>query len=422
MPLVSATVQCRIEPSFRVKQVAGMFDLALSETAEETFAIELPSLEEEWSIGAIVGPSGSGKSTIAASAYGGALYRSSPASDWPPDRAVVDAFGDLPIKQIAYTLTAVGFSSPPAWIKPYAVLSNGEKFRCDLARALLLGSGADVHGRTRTDTDCHGPTRAQADSLDSRLRGNDDIVPQSPAPNPQSPPAALVVFDEFTSVVDRTVAQVGSAAVAKAIRSGRIARRFVAVSCHYDILPWLEPDWVADMATCTLKRGRLRRPSITLEVVRCRQSAWRLFARHHYLSGSIPCFAQCYLALWNGEPVAFCAVSGMYGYRNRKRVARTVTLPDYQGLGIGTRLMQRVCEHEISRGYRVSITTSHPAMIAYCKSSPRWRTTCVKKFGYPPARNHQGVRIRASLGRSVVSFEFVPRVECQESRVESRKR
>ena len=409
MPLVSATVRCRIEPSFRVKQVAGMFDLALSETAEETFAIELPSLDEEWSIGAIVGPSGSGKSTIAASAYGGALYRSSPASDWPPDRAVVDAFGDLPIKQIAYTLTAVGFSSPPAWIKPYSVLSNGEKFRCDLARALLLGCGA----------------RDGVANVVSRSARERPLSVCSIAERPlaeREATSGLVVFDEFTSVVDRTVAQVGSAAVAKAIRSGRIARRFVAVSCHYDILPWLEPDWVADMATCTLKRGRLRRPSITLEVVRCRQSAWRLFARHHYLSGSIPCFAQCYLALWNGEPVAFCAVSGMYGYRNRKRVARTVTLPDYQGLGIGTRLMQRVCEHEISRGYRVSITTSHPAMIAYCKSSPRWRTTCVKKFGYPPARNHQGVRIRASLGRSVVSFEFVPRVECQESRVESRKR
>jgi GNAT superfamily N-acetyltransferase len=245
--------------------------------------------------------------------------------------------------------------------------------------------------------------------------------PQSPAPNPQSPPAALVVFDEFTSVVDRTVAQVGSAAVAKAIRSGRIAKRFVAVSCHYDILPWLEPDWVADMATCTLKRGRLRRPSITLEVVRCRQSAWRLFARHHYLSGSIPCFAQCYLALWNGEPVAFCAVTGMYGYRNRKRVARTVTLPDYQGLGIGTRLMERVCEHESERGFLMTVTTSHPAMIAYGKSSPRWRTIRVKKTGNRPPRKFDGKYMTASLGRSVVSFEFIPRVEGQESRVESRK-
>ncbi len=410
MPLVSATVQCHIEPSFRVKQVAGMFDLAVPETAEETFAIELPSLDEEWTIGAIVGPSGSGKSTIAARAYGGALYRSSPAADWPINRAVVDAFGDLPIKQITYTLTAVGFSSPPSWIKPYAVLSGGEKFRCDLARALLLGSGPSG------DVDNVVSRSARERCLGERSLAERPLAERE-ATTEREATAGLVVFDEFTSVVDRTVAQVGSAAVAKAIRSGRIARRFVAVSCHYDILPWLQPDWVADMATCTLKRGRLRRPSITLEVVRSSQSAWRLFARHHYLSGSIPCFAQCYLALWDGEPVAFCAVTGMYGHRNRKRICRTVTLPDYQGLGIGTRLMERVCEHESGRGFRMTITTSHPAMIAYCKSSPRWRTIRVKKTGNRPPRKFDGKSMTASLGRSVVSFEFVAGKSCQLSAV-----
>jgi transcriptional regulator with GAF, ATPase, and Fis domain len=59
----------------------------------------------------------------------------------------------------------------------------------------------------------------------------------------------LVAFDEFTSVVDRNVARIGSAAVAKAIRSGQIRCRFVAVTCHYDIIDWLAPDWIIDMAT-----------------------------------------------------------------------------------------------------------------------------------------------------------------------------
>ena len=52
------------------------------------------------------------------------------------DRAVVDGLGERPIKEITRLFTAVGFSSPPSWIKPYHVLSNGEQFRCDLARAL----------------------------------------------------------------------------------------------------------------------------------------------------------------------------------------------------------------------------------------------------------------------------------------------
>ena len=116
----------------------------------------------------------------------------------------IDGFSAGSIKDITAVLTAVGFSSPPSWIKPYRVLSSGERFRCDLARAILEGGD-------------------------------------------------LVVFDEFTSVVDRTVARIGSAAVAKAVR--RMGRRFVAISCHYDIAAWLEPDWVLDMQSRRPRSG-----------------------------------------------------------------------------------------------------------------------------------------------------------------------
>jgi ABC-type ATPase with predicted acetyltransferase domain len=52
----------------------------------------------------------------------------------------------------------------------------------------------------------------------------------------------LIVFDEFTSVVDREIAKVSAYAIAKAVR--RTNKQFVAVTCHYDVLDWLEPDWV----------------------------------------------------------------------------------------------------------------------------------------------------------------------------------
>jgi ABC-type ATPase with predicted acetyltransferase domain len=190
---IDAVVECPVHDSFRVRQVAGMFDVPLAAKCQARFSVEMPDLSDAWEIGAIVGPSGSGKTTIARAAYGNALYRG---HDWPADRAVIDCFGEHATKRITQMLTAVGFSSPPAWVKPYRVLSNGERFRCDLARALL----------------CGGP---------------------------------LVVFDEFTSVVDRTVAQIGSAAVARAIRRaqkpgsekpgvskkpGFYAPRFVAVT------------------------------------------------------------------------------------------------------------------------------------------------------------------------------------------------
>src|SRR5262249_5372566 len=151
------------------------------------------------------------------------------------------------------------------------------------------------------------------------------------------PPSALplVAFDEFTSVVDRNVARIGSAAVAKAVRTKQIQCKFVAVTCHYDILEWLAPDWVIDMAnrefvyydqqpsTTALAaverravgpalnpepgtlnpiyRRRLRRPAIQLQLHRCRHALWRLFARHHYLSAGLSKMARCFVALWQGQ-------------------------------------------------------------------------------------------------------------------------
>ena len=54
----------------------------------------------------------------------------------------------------------------------------------------------------------------------------------------------FVVFDEFTSVVDRQVAQTASMAINKAVH--RTGKRFIAVTCHYDVLQWLQPNWVFD--------------------------------------------------------------------------------------------------------------------------------------------------------------------------------
>ena len=146
----------------------------------------------------------------------------------------------------------------------------------------------------------------------------------------------------------------------KGIRSGQIGCRLVAVTCHYDVTEWLAPDWVIDMATGSFTRRRLRRPPIELEIFRCRRSAWRLFARHHYLSGVLSPYARCFLALWQGEPVAFCATVALIGHKRRWRISRIVTLPDYQGIGIGMAVAEAVAELHVQEGNRVNVTASHP--------------------------------------------------------------
>lgn len=402
MASINVEVQCPVFDSFRVRQVGGMFDVPLTERASQRFSVEIPDglLDEvavagtvkdgagmdvdadakappisdsavgnhpSWRIGLIVGPSGSGKSTIARAMFGDRVYRP---RDWVQDGAVVDGFGSRPIKEITRLLTAVGLSSPPSWIKPYSVLSNGEQFRCDLARALAGGEDSP----SSRSTSC-------------------------------AEPAPLVAFDEFTSVVDRNVARVVSAAIAKGIRSDQIGCRFVAVTCHYDVTEWLEPDWVIDMATAQFSRRRLRRPPIQLRIFRCQRSAWRLFARHHYLSGALGQGARCFLALWDGVPVAFCATMSLVGIKNRWRFSRIVTLPDYQGVGIGMAVAEAVAELHVAEGHRMNITCSHPAVIAHCRRSRRWKTVSVKKAGSRIADSYHNYR--GSAGRAVVSFEYL---------------
>ena len=196
--------------------------------------------------------------------------------------------------------------------------------------------------------------------------------------------------------------------MAKAIRGKHVGTRLVAVSCHEDIVPWLAPDWVVDMQTRELKRGRLRRPTLKLEIVRAKHKAWRMFARHHYLSGVLSRAAQIFLAVWNDTPVALCAIVGMYGHKNRRRIHRLVTLPDFQGIGIGSRLLDHVAGIEQAAGKRVNITSSHPAIIAHCRGSPNWKTVAVRRSGSSSRQSKEGKTIRSSRGRATVSFEFTP--------------
>ncbi|GIW83204.1 MAG: hypothetical protein KatS3mg105_5011 [Gemmatales bacterium] len=351
----------------RVKQVCGIFDLSGDYKNERSWSCDLPLEERDWKIGLIVGPSGCGKTTVARALFGDAVLQATDLK-WPTDLSVVDAFpSSLSVSEIVELLCSVGFSSPPHWLRPYSTLSLGEQFRVSLAR--LLAERRE-----------------------------------------------LTVCDEYTSVVDRTVARVASVALAKTVR--KLGLRFVACTCHEDVEEWLQPDWVFRPAEMRFHwRCLQRRPVIHLEVIRCRREAWELFRQYHYMSGNLHVAAKCFLALWEGRPVCFSA--WLHEHRNYSSAAsgggknaakirehRTVCLPDYQGVGIGVSVSSWCAALFRGAGYKVVSRTSHPAMVASRMNDDRWRfrsrklTTRYRNSFAVHFFNYSGVR-------GVYDFEYV---------------
>lgn len=173
--------------SFRVKSLIGQYDLE-NKAIVQTFKGD-HKLPEKWNVGLIVGNSGTGKTSIAKKVFG-----EFSSCSWDENPIIENFKKDLAMDQITEMLGSVGFNSVPYWLKPFSVLSNGEKQRVELARLA-------------TEKD-------------------------------------FVVFDEFSSLVDRDVAKSMSNSVQKMFR--KYQKQFVAVTCHKDLQEWLLPDWVYD--------------------------------------------------------------------------------------------------------------------------------------------------------------------------------
>jgi GNAT superfamily N-acetyltransferase len=222
------------------------------------------------------------------------------------------------------------------------------------------------------------------------------------------------VVDEFTSTVDRVVARAVAVAVARAARQRRLP--FVAVTCHRDVLPWLTPDWVLDMDQRRfLHPGPRHRPPILLRVYPGSLAAWPLFARHHYLTAAISPRCTVFLGTvaFGDDPdaeerlAAFFAILPAAGKRGWWRGHRTVVLPDFQGLGIGNTLIERVAEWLWrTRRERFRATTAAPAIVAHRRRHPeRWRLVHAPSQWGPSASGRMTI---TSAGRLTTSWEYIP--------------
>jgi len=353
MPNFDIVKKSEPKQTFRVASVMGKFDLQSNKIEERfTGSIDIP---DNWQIGMIIGKSGSGKTTIAKQLFPESYFQS---FEWGNNSILDDMPENCSVEQITRMFNSVGFSSPPSWLKPYDVLSNGEKMRVDLAKALLSEK-------------------------------------------------ELLVFDEFTSVIDRQIAQIGSFAVQKAIR--KTTKQFIAVSCHYDIEDWLLPDWVFDTNDMTFRlcEGQKKnRPEIKCQIYETKDKTfWRYFARFHYLNHTHHNGAKVYLITINDTLAGFCSILHFPHpkVKNMKKVHRLVILPDFQGIGIGVILLNEVAKIYKRQNFRFSIVTSTPNLVNYFKKSTDWICKSHQR-----GTNHTGIvkNHSTSQNRLIGSFDY----------------
>lgn len=347
--------QCSDFNSYRAARVKSLFNAESG--ANFDLAAELPIDDADWKIGLIIGPSGSGKTSMGREIFGAeAFYQD---TGWPDGAPIIDAIapgGDF--NAVTAALAAVGLGTVPAWLRPYSVLSNGEKFRANLARVI-----------------CDAPAR--------------------------------VVVDEFTSVVDRQIAKFGALAFQKAWR--RSGGQCVLLSCHYDIIEWVEPDWVFDTATGKYSgRSLWRRPKFELEIWQTDGSYWPMFEPHHYLKLPRMVAAEYFVGAVDGEPVCHLAFAPRLEVGG-VRACRMVVMPEWQGAGIGMRFLNALCQYHVdglgrfgNRVKTVYFHTSHPGLCEALRRDRRWKQVSARLYGGSKKRSIASLdrtRSDASIGK-----------------------
>lgn len=367
--------RCSDFDSYRAARVKSLFNAENGCDWERT--VNLPIEDKEWQIGLIVGPSGSGKTSIGSRIFNKPIYDLY--AGWDNNKPIVDCIapeGDF--NAVTAALSAVGLGDVPAWLRPFNVLSNGEKFRAGLARLVV-----------------------------------------------ERPEEAVV--DEFSSVIDRQIAKVGAAAFSKTWRRGK--GKVVLLSCHYDIIEWLQPDWVYDMSEARFyNRDCLRqRPPLTLEIYKVHGTVFpRLFKKHYYLDLPMPVAAEYFVGVIDGEPVCHLAVAPLFTAK-AYRATRLVVMPEWQGIGVGTKFLNAICQYHLEGRGRCGMKlhtffhTSHPQLCGALRHSRRWEQTAASLYGANKARSaasmkrsneRNGKKDKASCGygghfRAVQAFKYI---------------
>jgi energy-coupling factor transporter ATP-binding protein EcfA2 len=330
------TLSSPVATSFRAVKAANSLDIDAEKKSIHHFNVKA-DIDTPYNIGLIVGASGSGKTTFAKHVWTDECFK----QILDLSKPIIEQFPEeMSYDECAGMLCGVGLTSVPCWIRPAYTLSNGQKARAECALQMA-----------RKDQE-------------------------------------IIVIDEWTSVVDRTVAKVMSHCIQKHAR--KTNKKIVLLSCHYDVIDWLNPDWVIDANKQEYVNRRLLRQNfqrterLEFEIREINKDSWRYFSKYHYLSERLPGgIVKTFGLFHKGDQVGFQCYANYVPFRGQGKIQmhsnRTVIHPDYAGLGMGIMLINKTSKIMHERGYDVRAKfSSTPVYLAMSKQR-EWKLVSVDR-------------------------------------------
>ena len=284
-----------VSNNFRCKMACDSLDIDIAKKSKHHLIIDA-NIPNDFNIGIILGSSGSGKTTLAKKIFGNDIFKSPLKEDIPIINQLPEHFK---YEECAAILSGIGLNSVPCWVRPVYTLSNGQKARAEAA--LLMTQENEI-----------------------------------------------IVIDEWTSVVDRNVAKAMSYTLQKYAKKNN--KKIILCSCHYDVVEWLEPDWVIDCNKQEFIQRQnanfffTKREQIEFTIKPIDGKSWKYFSKYHYLSDKLPGGKNYMFGLYlSNNQVGFQCFSNYVPQVKGKKIIyhsnRTVIHPDYQGFGLGIKLI-----------------------------------------------------------------------------------
>lgn len=298
---IEVILKSDVNKEFRCQVAANSLDIDVEKKSIHHLKIDNIKIPNNWNIGLVYGNSGSGKTTMIKHLFGENIFD----VKLDENKPIINQLPkDLSYEDCAKLLNGIGLNSVPCWIRPIKTLSNGQKARAEA-----------VYLMTKSEK--------------------------------------VVFIDEWTSVVDRTVGKAMSLCLHKYAK--RNNKKIILCSCHQDVLEWLQPDWMID---CNKQEFILpksedfffkKREKLKFEIKEIDRRSWKYFSKYHYLSERLP-GGKLYLygLFYNNNQIGFQCFANYTPYtkKNRKEGKkiifhsnRTVIHPDYNGLGLGIKLI-----------------------------------------------------------------------------------